>query len=70
MMERRSLQARGLVVDVLAAGDPAGELVLLHGFPETAACWTEPAEALADAGYRVLAPDQRGYSPDPAGGCA
>jgi pimeloyl-ACP methyl ester carboxylesterase len=64
MMERRSLHARGLVFDLLAAGDPAGEpVLLLHGFPQTAACWTELAEALADAGYRVLAPDQRGYSP-------
>jgi len=64
MMERRRLQARGLVFDVLAAGDPAGESVLLlHGFPQTAACWTRLAEALAGGGYRVLAPDQRGYSP-------
>ena len=64
MMERRRLHARGLVFDVLAAGDPAGEpVLLLHGFPQTAACWTELAEALAAAGYRVLAPDQRGYSP-------
>src|SRR5829696_1022979 len=64
MMERRRLQARGLVFDVLAAGDPAAEpVLLLHGFPQTAACWTRLAEALANAGYRVLAPDQRGYSP-------
>jgi pimeloyl-ACP methyl ester carboxylesterase len=64
MMERRRLQARGLVFDVLAAGDPAGESVLLlHGFPQTAACWTQLAGALAGAGYRALAPDQRGYSP-------
>jgi pimeloyl-ACP methyl ester carboxylesterase len=47
-MERRRLQARGLVFDVLAAGDPAGEpVLLLHGFPQTAACWTELAEVLA-----------------------
>jgi pimeloyl-ACP methyl ester carboxylesterase len=64
MMERRRLQARGLEFDVLAAGDPAGEpVLLLHGFPQTAACWTQLAGALADAGYRMLAPDQRGYSP-------
>ena len=63
-MERRRLHARGLVFDVLATGDPAGEpVLLLHGFPQTAACWTELAEVLAGAGYRVLAPDQRGYSP-------
>jgi len=63
-MERLRLRARGLVFDVLAAGPLRGEpVVLLHGFPQTAACWTEVAEALAAAGYRVLAPDQRGYSP-------
>jgi pimeloyl-ACP methyl ester carboxylesterase len=64
MMERRRLQARGLEFDVLAAGDPAGEpVLLLHGFPQTAACWTRLAGALAAAGFWVLAPDQRGYSP-------
>jgi pimeloyl-ACP methyl ester carboxylesterase len=64
MMERRRLPAHGLVFDVHTAGDPAGEpVLLLHGFPQTAACWTQLAEALADAGHRVLAPDQRGYSP-------
>jgi pimeloyl-ACP methyl ester carboxylesterase len=61
---RRQLRARGLVFEAVAAGPPDGELVvLLHGFPQTAACWTEVAEALAAAGYRVLAPAQRGYSP-------
>jgi pimeloyl-ACP methyl ester carboxylesterase len=64
MMEQRRLRARGLVFDALAAGDPAGEpVLLLHGFPQTAACWTRLAQALAGAGYRALAPDQRGYSP-------
>jgi len=63
-MERLRLRARGLVFDVLAAGPPTGEpVVLLHGFPQTAACWIRVAETLAAAGYRVLAPDQRGYSP-------
>jgi pimeloyl-ACP methyl ester carboxylesterase len=52
------------VFDALVAGPPAGEpVVLLHGFPQTAACWARVAEALAAAGYRVLAPNQRGYSP-------
>lgn len=55
------LRARGLVFDTLAAGPPTGEPVVpLHGFPQTAACWIRVAEALAAAGYRVLAPDQRG----------
>jgi pimeloyl-ACP methyl ester carboxylesterase len=61
---RHRLRVRGLEFGALAAGPPDGELVvLLHGFPQTAACWTEVAGALAAAGYRVLAPDQRGYSP-------
>lgn len=30
--------------------------VLLHGWPDSPACWSAVAPALADAGYRVLAP--------------
>ena len=37
--------------------------MLLHGFPQTAAYWIRVAQAPAAVGYRVLAPDQRGYSP-------
>jgi pimeloyl-ACP methyl ester carboxylesterase len=64
MIEPLQLPARGLVFDALAAGPATGELVvLLHGFPQTSACWTRVLEALAAAGYRAVAPDQRGYSP-------
>jgi pimeloyl-ACP methyl ester carboxylesterase len=55
---------------VTEAGPEDGELVvLLHGFPQTSAAWRHQVPALAEAGYRVLAPDQRGYSPGarPAG---
>ncbi|MDQ1403408.1 MAG: hypothetical protein QOG03_1724, partial [Actinomycetota bacterium] len=46
-----------------AAGPGDGRLVLLlHGFPETARSWDRQLVALADAGYRAVAPDQRGYS--------
>ncbi len=45
----------------LANRGPA--LVLLHGFPETSAMWTPLIEAASAAGYRVVAFDQRGYSP-------
>jgi pimeloyl-ACP methyl ester carboxylesterase len=38
-------------------------LILLHGFPETSAMWTPLIETAAAAGYRVVAFDQRGYSP-------
>ena len=36
-------------------------VVLLHGFPECGATWSAVASKLADAGYRVVAPDLRGY---------
>jgi pimeloyl-ACP methyl ester carboxylesterase len=53
-----------LLFDALAAGPPDGELVLLlHGFPQSAEEWRSQLEALAAAGYRAVAPDQRGYSP-------
>jgi pimeloyl-ACP methyl ester carboxylesterase len=42
----------------------AGEgpaVVLCHGFPELAWSWRHQIPALADAGFHVLAPDQRGY---------
>jgi pimeloyl-ACP methyl ester carboxylesterase len=47
-----------------AAGPEDGELViLLHGFPQTSYEWRHQLRALGDAGYRAVAPDQRGYSP-------
>ncbi|MGH9041799.1 MAG: alpha/beta fold hydrolase [Acidimicrobiia bacterium] len=60
----RSYEADGLVFDLTDAGPVAGEVVvLLHGFPGSRSCWDGVVPVLADAGYRVLAPDQRGYSP-------
>lgn len=50
--------------DAVAVGPTDGEPVLaLHGFPEGAYCWRRVTPALAAAGYRTVAPDQRGYSP-------
>jgi pimeloyl-ACP methyl ester carboxylesterase len=48
------------VADTPGDGDP---IVLLHGFPETKESWDQIVPLLAAAGHRVLAPDQRGYSP-------
>ncbi len=54
-----------LTFDVRTLGPGDGEpVVLLHGFPETSLSWSAVAPALAEAGYRVVAPDQRGYSAD------
>lgn len=50
--------------DAHVDGPDVGELVLLlHGFPQTSASWRDQITALAAAGYRAVAPDQRGYSP-------
>jgi pimeloyl-ACP methyl ester carboxylesterase len=50
--------------DALVDGPDDGEAVLLlHGFPQTSRAWSAQVEALAAAGYRAIAPDQRGYSP-------
>ena len=54
-----------LVLDALADGPADGVVVLLlHGFPQSAWSWREVWPALTAAGFRVVAPDQRGYSPD------
>ena len=54
----------GLVLDAVATGPADGPVVLLlHGFPQTSWSWREVWPALAEAGFRVVAPDQRGYSP-------
>ncbi|HYS90264.1 MAG TPA: alpha/beta hydrolase [Bradyrhizobium sp.] len=56
--------APGLTFDALTAGKPGAPLVLLlHGFAESMHCWRAQVAALADAGYRAVAPGQRGYSP-------
>ena len=55
----------GLTFDVRTLGPDDGEpVILLHGFPETSLSWSAVAPVLAEAGFRVIAPDQRGYSPD------
>ncbi len=69
----RSIEGiNGLTMHVLESGfetqdRPQGRpqdrpcVLLLHGFPELAFSWRKVMPALAEAGYHVLAPDQRGY---------
>jgi pimeloyl-ACP methyl ester carboxylesterase len=60
----RTFARDGLTFDVVDAGPPGGEVViLLHGFPQDSTSWDDVAARLNEAGYRTLAPDQRGYSP-------
>ena len=53
-----------LTFDVTDTGPADGPVVVaLHGFPENRSSWLAVTPLLVDAGLRVLAPDQRGYSP-------
>jgi epoxide hydrolase 4 len=59
-----------VTLHVARAGPRDGNpIMLLHGFPESWYGWRHQIDALAQAGYRVIVPDQRGYnqSDRPAG---
>jgi pimeloyl-ACP methyl ester carboxylesterase len=59
-MKHRTIETNGIKMHVAEQGE--GPLVLLcHGFPELAYSWRHQLKALAEAGYRAVAPDQRGY---------
>ena len=61
---RAIANVNSMTVHVLEAGhDRPGRpvVLLLHGFPELAYSWRKVMLPLADAGYHVIAPDQRGY---------
>jgi pimeloyl-ACP methyl ester carboxylesterase len=61
--ESRFVDANGVRLHVVEAGPADGELcVLLHGFPEFWYGWHEAIAPLAEAGFRVVVPDQRGYN--------
>ncbi|TPG15142.1 alpha/beta fold hydrolase [Pedococcus bigeumensis] len=53
----------GLVFDVTDRGGGDDVAVLLHGWPQDRHAWAQVTPLLTEAGLRVVAPDQRGYSP-------
>jgi pimeloyl-ACP methyl ester carboxylesterase len=58
----RTIETNGIRMHVAEAGPADGPLVVLcHGWPELWYSWRHQIPALAAAGYRVAAPDQRGY---------
>ena len=58
----RLVDTNGVRLRVIEAGDRGAPVVVLaHGFPELAYSWRHQIPVLAEAGYHVLAPDQRGY---------
>jgi len=63
-MNRIQIKARGFTFDAWADGPEEGPLLLLlHGLPRTGWEWHHQMPKLAEAGFRVVAPDMRGYSP-------
>lgn len=56
----RELEVNGVRLHVVIEGS-GPDVVLLHGFPDSHALWRHVIRPLAAAGYRVVAPDLRGY---------
>ncbi len=60
MPSSRSISANGIEIFLLEQGE--GPLVLLcHGWPELSYSWRHQIQALAAAGFHVVAPDMRGF---------
>lgn len=63
-IERFDLAVGPFTFQCRQAGPAGGRpVLLLHGVPQTSACWVAQLEALAAAGHRAVAFTQRGYSP-------
>lgn len=63
-MEKTEISVGDLTFRALTSGPDQGRtVVLLHGFPQSAGEWRAQLSALGAAGFRCVAPDQRGYSP-------
>ena len=57
-MTRIDVDGVGIEYEAVGEGRP---VVLLHGFPDSGRLWRHQVPALADAGFRVVVPDLRGY---------
>jgi pimeloyl-ACP methyl ester carboxylesterase len=61
-IRHRTVPANGITMHVAEAGPADGRAVVLcHGFPECWYSWRHQLVSLGEAGYHVIAPDQRGY---------
>lgn len=61
MTNARTVRAGGLAFEVLESGSGDRLALCLHGFPEHAVAWQPQVATLVGLGYRVWAPNQRGY---------
>src|SRR5260370_21164690 len=58
--EGKKCRVSGIEMNVVIEG-LGPDLLLVHGFPDSIAVWRHQIPALVAAGYRVIAPDQRGF---------
>ena len=59
-LKGQKMKINGLTLNVLVEGE--GEpIILLHGFPDSNYVWRDVIPLLVNAGYKVIAPDQRGF---------
>jgi pimeloyl-ACP methyl ester carboxylesterase len=57
------VKTNGIKLHTIFAGSEDGEpVILLHGFPDAWFGWNQQIVALANKGFRVIVPDQRGYN--------
>ena len=62
-MQSHIIETNGIKLHVVTDGPEDGTpVILLHGFPEFHYGWHKQVPALTAAGFRVIAPDQRGYN--------
>ena len=59
-LQGRTIQLSGINLNVVVEGS-GPTVLLLHGFPDSAYLWRHQIPVLTTAGYRVIAPDQRGF---------
>ena len=58
--ERKIALSSGVTLSVKSRGD-GPPVLLLHGFPQNSYTWRKHLPLLANAGFRAIAPDMRGY---------
>src|ERR1700722_13519694 len=57
---QRMIETNGIRLNIAEQGE-GPPVILCHGFPESWYSWRHQIDALAEAGYHVVAPDMRGY---------
>ncbi len=62
VLQARMISVNGIRLHAMTAGEQGPLVILLHGFPEYWYSWRHYLPFLAEAGYRVVAPDLRGYN--------